>query len=231
MKKFFIATTVVSIITTSTAYANPWKIQEGSILLDGTEAASIVAGYMFSGEEYEVTSSQIRLACSEGTLEMDVVGDSDLLTREQFAVDPVLDVMVKAGPNVETFKASVPSEYGLTRARIHDGPRLLDLLRTHDGSAEKAKVQLPVARTGVPEVRSLSLENVKVTSSVILATCGPLDMWTPDPPVEVVKDEELELDSMTSLSVSIAKKIVETLIVEQGVTIEAITEALKPLKE
>jgi hypothetical protein len=56
-------------------------------------------------------------------------------------------------------------------------------------------------------------------------------MWTPDRPVEVVKDEELELDSMTSLSVSIAKKIVETLIVEQGVTIEAITEALKPLKE
>lgn len=229
MKDLFTAATVAAIISTSTVHANPWKIQEGSTLLDGTETASRVSSHMFSGKEYETTSAQILLSCMEGALEMDVVGDSDFLTRDQFVVNPVLDIMVKAGPDVETFSASVPSTYNLSHARIHDGPRLLALLRTRDGDTEKAKVQLPVARTGVPEVRSLSLENVEATSDVILATCGPLEMWTPDGPVIEDKDEEPALDLMTRLSVGVAQKIVETLIVEQGVTVEEITEALKPL--
>lgn len=230
MKKFITAVVIIAAtITSSMAYANPWEIKEGSTLLDGKETASRVSGHMFSGKEYEYTSSQMLLVCEEGALQMEVAGDGPMLTREQFAANPTLDIMVKAGSDVETFSVSVSSKYNLEIARIHDGPRLLALLRNNDGDTVKAQVQLPVARTGVPEVRSLSLENVVSTTDVIIATCGPLGMWTPDGPVAEVKDEEPALDLTKGLSVGVAQEIVEVLILEKGITIEAIVEALKPL--
>lgn len=231
MKKLFRTSAAAFIIATNTVAANPWEILEGSTLLDGTETASRVAGYMFSGDEYEWTSAKMLLSCEEGVLQMYVVGDGDLLTSQQFAESPVLDIMVKAGPMVETFSASVSSKYNRQRAQIHNGPRLLELFRANNGRAENAKVQLPVARTGVPEVRSLSLESVKTTTDVILSTCGPLDVWVDDQNIAEVKDGEREPNFMNDLSVAAAQKVVEALIVEHGATIEEIAEALKPLKD
>lgn len=229
MLKLVILSTV-SILGASTVLANPWEVQAGSKLLDGTETATSVGGHMFSGTEYEFTISQVQLICREGEILMRVIGDSDIKMRDEIEVDPTINLMVKAGSEVENFKATITNQFSLEVSRVHDGPRLLDLLRRHDGSKDKAQVQIPVALTGIPEVRSLSLENVVDATDLILATCGPLEMWMDQPEIEIgPKTEETEMDLKTSIAVGLAQQVVKTLIVDDGVSLEEITKALKPL--
>lgn len=225
-----------SVLLATSAAANPWEVQEGSVLLDGTETATYVTGFMFSGKEYEFTSSQINLRCTDEGLVMYVVGDSDLVSRSELQTSPTLEFVSKAGEDLISFEATVENEHALTRARVHEAPGLLEFLRQHDGS--KAQVQLPVARTGVPEVRTLSLENVIETTDLIISTCGPLETWefvetsTAPQAGEAGDAEEKEpMDLQTMMSVNAAKLIVEELLVNQDVTLEQIVEALKPLAD
>ena len=176
MFKLICASTFVLIFSSPTL-ANPWKVYEGSTLLDGTVTATSVSGYMFSGKEYESTSSRVSLKCEDSKLLMHIVGDSDLLTKEKAQESPTIEFIFKAGSKLATFKASIENEYSSVWARVHNGTDLLDFLRFYDGGS--AKVQLPVARTGIPEVRRLSLKNFVKTTDLILATCGPLDAWEP----------------------------------------------------
>ena len=175
MFKLICASTFVLIFSSPTL-ANPWKVYEGSTLLDGTVTATSVRGYMFHGKEY-VTSSQVSLICRNNKLLMHIIGDSDLLTKEKAQESPTIEFIFKAGSKLATFKASIENEYSSDWARVHNGTDLLDFLRFYDGGS--AKVQLPVARTGIPEVRRLSLKNFAKTTDLILATCGPLDAWEP----------------------------------------------------
>ena len=176
MLKLICASTFVLIFSSPTL-ANSWRVYEGSTLLDGTVTATRVSGYMFSGKEYESTSSQVHLECEDSKLLMHIVGDSALLTKEKAQESPTIEFIFKAGSKLATFKATIVSEISSNWARVHNGTDLLDFLRFYDGGS--AKVQLPVARTGIPEVRRLSLKNFVKTTDLILATCGPLDAWEP----------------------------------------------------
>lgn len=235
MLKLTYTSTFFIFLAFSTA-ANPWEVQEGSRLLDGTETATYVAGYLFSGKEYELTSAQINLKCLDKELVMSVVGDSDLLTKAEAQNNPTVDLIIKVGPELASFKATIESvDYGRQRARVHNGPGLLEILRQHDGSS--SQVQLPVARTGVPEVRELSLENVVKTTDLALSTCGPLKVWEVAETAAVSPTEEPTastneplMDLEAALSVGVAQKLVEELIRNQDVTFEQIVEALKPLQ-
>ncbi len=228
-------TAAVTLVFASSAIANPWKVQEGSTLLDGTETATRVAGYMFSGKEYEMTSSQVLLSCEDQQLEMIIVGDSELLKKEAAEENPNVDFMFKAGDELISVQATIESvDWNREQARVHNGPGLLEFLRKYDGGS--AEVQLPVARTGVPEVRKLSLENIASTTDLVLATCGPLKVWEAAETAKVEPAEKPEVpsnkppqDIETALSVGLAQQIVETLIADNGVTIEQIVEALEPL--
>ena len=177
MLKLICASTFVLIFSSPTL-ANPWKVYEGSTLLDGTVTATSVSGYMFSGKEYESTSSQVSLECRNNELLMYIIGNSDFLGRKKAQESPTIEFIFKAGSKLATFKASIiVSGYSSDRARVHNGTDLLNFLRFYDGGS--AKVQLPVAKTGIPEVRRLSLKNFVKTTDLILATCGPLDAWEP----------------------------------------------------
>lgn len=230
-----ICASAVALLFASSTVANPWEVREGSTLLDGTETATYVAGYMFSGKEYEMTSSQVNLKCEDNELLMHIVGDSELLTKEKAQENPTIEFIFKAGSELTSFKATIENvDYGRTRARVHNGPGLLEFLRRHAGGS--AQAQLPVARTGVPEVRKLSLKDVVKTTDLVLSTCGPLEAWelieaAQETPTEVPSPstDEPPMDLETSLSVGLAKKIVEELIGNQDVTLEQIVEALKPL--
>lgn len=226
-----------ALLFASQTLANPWEVREGSTLLDGTETATYIAGYMFSGKEFEMTSSQVKLTCEDNELLVYVVGDSDLLTERKAQENPTIEVIFKAGSELTSFRATIENvNYGRERARVHNGPELLEFFRRHAGGS--AQVQLPVARTGVPEVRKLSLKNVVKTTDLVLSTCGPLEAWeltetSTETPSEVPSPsaDEPALDLETALSVGLAKKIVEELITNQDVTFEQIVEALKPLKD
>ena len=233
--KLFGVGAFAALLATS-ASANPWEVSEGSVLLDGTETATYVAGFMFSGKEYEYTSAQINLRCTDKGLVMFVVGDSDLVSRSELQTSPTLEFVSKAGEDLISFEATVESKYDLETARVHEAPGLLEFFRQHDGS--KSQVQLPVARTGVPEVRTLSLENVIKTTDLIISTCGPLERWefmetsTAPQESEAGDAEEKEpMDLQAMISVNAAKLIVEDLLVNQDVTLEQIVEALKPLAD
>lgn len=221
------------ILLTFPAAANPWKVQDGSTLLDGTETATYVAGYLFLGKDYEFTSSQINLRCVDEELVMSIVGESDLLTKAKAQANPTIDFILKVESELASFKATIENvDYNRARARVHNGPGLLELLRVHDGSF--SKVQLPVARTGVPEVRKLSLENVVKTTDLVLSTCGPLEVWEVTATVTPTKEpttstSEPPMDSETTLRVGLAQKLVEELIRNQNVAFERIVEALEPL--
>lgn len=229
------AAIVISLFLASGVSANPWTVVEGSTLLDGTETATYVAGYMFSGAEYEYTSSQINLRCIDETLEMSVIGDGDLISATKAEQNPTITFVFKVGEELVSFDAAVDNpRWSRERARVHEGPQLLEYLRQHDG--ESVQVQLPVARTGVPEVRKLSLENVTAVTDLILATCGPLETWGPPEgdAVESVATEkaranETPIDLETAISIGLAQKVVETLIKEKGVKFEQIIQALGPL--
>lgn len=227
------ATTTITMLATAVA-ANPWEVREGSTLLDGTKTATYVAGHMFSGKEYEYTSAQINLRCIDGELVMSVVGDSGLLTKAEAETNPTIDLMIKSGDDLASFKSTVDAENWLRdRARIQDAPGLLEYLRQHDGGS--AQVQIPVANTGVPEVRTLSLENVVAASDLALSTCGPLQRWEPAA-AEGVAEESAVSDQPptnleTEISVGIAKKAVEEIIRSKGVAFEQVMEVLKPLLE
>ena len=177
-----IQTSILVAITTFFSlptFANPWKVYEGSTLLDGTVTATRVSGYMFSGKEYESTSSQVSLKCRNNELLMHIVGDSDLLTKEKAQENPTVEFIFKASSKLATFKATIESgSYNRESARVHNGKKLLEFLWPHDGSF--AQVQLPVAKTGIPEVRKLSLVNIVKTTGLAITTCGPLDAWEPD---------------------------------------------------
>lgn len=221
------------ILLTFPAAANPWKVLDGSTLLDGTETATYVAGYLFSGKDYEFTSSQINLRCVDEELVMSIVGDSDLLTKAKARANPTIDFIIKAGSELASFKATIGNvDYSLERARVHNGPGLLELLRLHDGSS--SQVQLPVARTGIPEVRKLSLENVVKTTDLVLSTCGPLEVWEVAATLTPTKEpttstSEPPIDLETTLRVGLAQKLVEELIRNQNVAFDKIVEALEPL--
>jgi hypothetical protein len=176
MLKLICASTFVLIFSSPTL-ANPWTVREGSTLLDGTVTATRVSGYMFSGKEYESTSSQVHLECEDSKLLMHIIGDSDFLREKKAQESPTIEFIFKAGSKLATFKATITNAYSRDWARVHNGTDLLDFLRFYDGGS--AKVQLPVARTGIPEVRRLSLKNFVKTTDLILATCGPLDAWEP----------------------------------------------------
>ena len=213
------------------SHSNPWSILEGSTLLDGTESASYVAGYMFSGKEWEYTSSQISLRCADGNLQMHIVGDSDLIRFESAKENPTVEFLVQAGSDLTSFKASVnPESIHLEQARIHEGASLIRFLARHDGTS--AKVQLPLAKTGSAEVRELSLENFKATTDVIINTCGPIAQWQPPQPeasAAIQPIDDAELDFETAIAIGIAQELVETLILEQGVPYEQVIEALGKL--
>lgn len=219
------------------ANANPWKVQEGSTLLDGTETATYVAGYMFSGKEYEFTSSQVNLRCMDEELVMNIVGDSDLLSRDTAEKSPTIEFVFKVGEDLVSFEATLENpKWARESARVHDGPKLLEYLRWHDGQI--ARVQLPVAKTGIPEVRELSLENVVSVSDVILNTCGPMEVWNfsnigagGNTEQKPEKDDEPPMDLETALSVGLAQKLVEVLIKEKGIELEQIVQALEPLSD
>lgn len=235
---FLYFATLAFVLATTSSEANPWKVQTGSTLLDGTETATYVAGYMFTGkDDYEFTSAQISLRCVQRELEMNIVGDSNLLTREEAQSSPRVEVLFKVGDELAAHEATV--EYvewstDLTRARIHAGPELIEFFRKHDGGS--AQVQLPVAMTGVPEVRTLSLESVVEVTDLILATCGPINAWRPNnirPPGPMATPEgtseqpEVSLEDM--VAIGMAKQVVETLIRDQNVSLEDIVEALSTL--
>ena len=230
-----IYTSTAAFFFASATFANPWEVREGSTLLDGTKTATYVSGYMFSGKSYETTSSQINLRCKNSELLMYIVGDSDLLSRETGRNNPTIEFSVKAENEVTSFSATVESvDYGRERARVHNGPELLEFLRRHAGKS--AQVQLPVARTGVPEVRKLSLIDIAKTTDLALSTCGPLETWelikaAPETPMEAPSPlaGKPAISFETALSVGLAQKIVEELIGNQDVTLEQIVEALKPL--
>ncbi|MBR9822627.1 MAG: hypothetical protein GYB51_16710 [Rhodobacteraceae bacterium] len=234
MFKLIYTSTFFILLAVSTA-ANPWKVQEGSTLLDGTETATYVAGYLFSGKDYEFTSSQINLRCADKELVMSIIGDSDLLTKAEAQNNPTVELIIKLGSELASFKATIENvDYGRERARVHNGPELLELLRQHDGSS--SQVQLPVARTGVPEVRKLSLENVVKTTDLALATCGPLKVWevTETAAVNPLEEptastDEPPMDLEIAVRVGMAQKLVEELMRNRDVTFEQIAEALKPL--
>ena len=175
MLKLICASTFVLIFSSPTL-ANSWKVYEGSTLLDGTVTATGVYGRMVSGKGYD-RSSRVGLRCEDSKLLMHIVGDSALLTKEKAQESPTIEFIFKAGSKLATFKATIVSEISSNWARVHNGTDLLDFLRFYDGGS--AKVQLPVARTGIPEVRRLSLKNFVKTTDLILATCGPLDAWEP----------------------------------------------------
>ena len=175
MLKLICASTFVLIFSSPTL-ANSWRVYEGSTLLDGTVTATGVYGRMVSGKGYD-RSSRVGLRCEDSKLLMHIVGDSALLTKEKAQESPTIEFIFKAGSKLATFKATIVSEISSNWARVHNGTDLLDFLRFYDGGS--AKVQLPVARTGIPEVRRLSLKNFVKTTDLILATCGPLDAWEP----------------------------------------------------
>ena len=175
MLKLICASTFVLIFSSPTL-ANSWRVYEGSTLLDGTVTATGVYGRMVSGKGYD-RSSRVGLRCEDSKLLMHIVGDSALLTKEKAQESPTIEFIFKAGSKLATFKATIESEISSNWARVHNGTDLLDFLRFYDGGS--AKVQLPVARTGIPEVRRLSLKNFVKTTDLILATCGPLDAWEP----------------------------------------------------
>ena len=175
MLKLICASTFVLIFSSPTL-ANSWKVYEGSTLLDGTVTATGVYGRMVSGKGYD-RSSRVGLRCEDSKLLMHIVGDSALLTKEKAQESPTIEFIFKAGSKLATFKATIVSEISSNWARVHNGTDLLDFLRFYDGGS--AKVQLPVARTGIPEVRRLFLKNFVKTTDLILATCGPLDAWEP----------------------------------------------------
>jgi len=232
MKRLILLCGLAMASSASVSHSNPWSILEGSTLLDGTETASYVAGYMFSGKEWEATSSQISLRCVEGNLQMNIIGDSDLILFESAEENPTIEFLVQAGSDLTSFNASVNPEqrYNLVMARIHEGASLIRFLTKHDGTS--AKVQLPLAKTGGAEVRELSLENFKATTEVIINTCGPIAQWQPQkleasPAVQPIDDAELDFE--TALAIGIAQELVETLILEQGVPYEQVIEALGKL--
>jgi len=176
MLKLICASTFVLIFSSPTL-ANPWTVYEGSTLLDGTVTATGVSGPMVSGKGYD-RSSRVSLECVDSKLLMHIIGDSDFLTKEKAQESPTIEFIFKAGSKLATFKATIVNEIIMGNwARVHNGTDLLDFLRFYDGGS--AKVQLPVARTGIPEVRRLSLKNFVKTTDLILATCGPLDAWEP----------------------------------------------------
>lgn len=217
------------------ALANPWEVKEGSTLLDGTETATDVAGYMFVGKEYEFTSAQLNLRCRENELQMAVVGDERFLSKEDAISEPNIEIVLKVGETIVKAFAAIenPSQFSsLDRARVKNGPALLELLRQNDGG--EAKVQLPVARTGVPEVRKLSLVNIVEVTDRIMKTCGPLNVWAPEKAVELVPlvetpapQEPLDLD--VAVTVGLAEMLVKELVVNQGVTLDELVQALEPL--
>ena len=230
-----ILASVSALVFASAAAANPWKVQEGSTLLDGTETATYVAGFMFSGKEYEFTSAQVNLMCIEKQLVMSIVGDSDLLAKAMADADPTVEFIFKVGSDLISTKATIESvEWDRERARVHDGPAILKFFRQHDGNS--AQVQLPVARTGVPEVRNLSLENVVETTDLVVATCGPLEVWeatkteAANPKKEPTGSaDKPPMDLETELSIGLAQKIVEKLMRDQNVTFDEIVKTLEPL--
>lgn len=234
MHRLICASTLFLLIATVTS-ANPWEVRAGSTLLDGTKTATYVAGHMFLGKDYEMTSSQLSLRCVEDELVMDIIGNSDLLTKAKAEDDPTIEVLFKVGSELVSFEATIVSlDWGRERARVHNGPGLMEFLRQHDGDA--AQVQLPVASTGIPEVRKLSLENFRETTDLVLATCGPIEVWEIAAAAPLAETENSEptsdaapMDLETALSVGIAKKLVEELIRNQKVSIEEIVEALGPL--
>ena len=231
MKRLILLCGLAMASSASVSHSNPWSILEGSTLLDGTESASYVAGYMFSGREWEYTSSQISLRCADGNLQMHIVGDSDLIRFEAAEENPTVEFLVQAGSDLTSFKASVnPESIQLEKARIHEGASLVRFLAKHDGSS--ARVQLPLAKTGGAEVRELSLEDFKATTEVIINTCGPIAQWQPpqpeaSPAIQPIDDAELDFE--TALAIGIVQQVVETLILEQGVSYEQIIEALGKL--
>ena len=232
MKRFILFCGLAMASSASVSHSNPWSILEGSTLLDGTETASYVAGYMFSGKEWEATSSQVSLRCIDGNLQMHVIGDSDLIQFEAAEENPTIEFLVRAGSDLTSFNASVNPEqrYNLDMARIHKGASLVRFLAKHDGAS--ARVQLPLAKTGGAEVRELSLEDFKATTEVIINTCGPIAQWQPpepeaSPAVKLIVDAELDFE--IALAIGIAQELVETLILEQGVPYEQVIEALGKL--
>lgn len=206
---------------------------EGSTLLDGTKTATYVAGYMFLGNEYEYTSAQLNLRCKENELVASLVGDSDLLTREQAEAEAEIKFYFKVADEVMPVEGSIlDARYVRDTARLHNAPKLFDFLQKHQGLS--AQVQLPVARTGVPEVRELSLVKLEEVVDLILATCGPLKKWNLAQETELgdtdnISPDQFDLDTFVSLGV--AKALVEKMIVEEQIPLEKIIEALTPIVE
>ena len=233
LRQFF--SSIALMFFASQSSASPWEIQQGSTLLDGTETATYIAGFMFLGEDYEFTSSQVNMRCIDEELVMNVVGDGDFITKSKAQENPTINFVFRIDTELVSFDATIENvDWGRERARVHNGPGLMDLLRQSDGRS--AQVQLPVARTGVPEVRKLSLENVTKTTDLIVATCGPIETWTKAEPAAAAVDiesavplDETPMDLETAVSVGLAKKVVEELIRNQGISLEQILNALKPL--
>jgi hypothetical protein len=241
MKHLGIITTfIVLAITVQASQANPWHVRKGGTLLDGTETTTSVAGALkLEDNGWSASTAKIGLKCSEGAPEMYVLSDTNFVKIDPRGSSTPIKIGFKADNEIVSFDAIVPHPSILpTYALFQDRLALLEFLRKYDGGS--AQVQFPVARTGIPEVRNLSLEKVIETTDKLLATCGPLKTWEleEEPVVSDISAEKTTedtndtlLDLSTQLQLRIIFKVIEKMVETGKVTPEEVAQSLATLAE